>query len=49
MTTTKRYSPKVHERAVNLLLEIQHEHDSQWKTIWFIAPKIGCIPETLRL
>lgn len=49
MTTTKRYSPEVRERAVNLVLETQHEHASQWKAIQSIAPKIGCIPETLRL
>ncbi|OZI15115.1 IS3 family transposase, partial [Sodalis-like symbiont of Philaenus spumarius] len=49
MTTTKCYSREVRERAVNLVLETQHEHDSQWKAILSIAPKIGCIPETLRL
>ncbi len=43
MTTTKRYSPEVRERAVNLVLETQHEHASQWKAIQSIAPKIGCI------
>ncbi|MGL9725165.1 MAG: IS3 family transposase, partial [Sodalis sp. (in: enterobacteria)] len=37
------------ERAVNLVLETQHEHASQWKAIQSIAPKIGCIPETLCL
>ncbi|XYX40487.1 transposase [Candidatus Erwinia dacicola] len=47
---TKRYSPEVRERAVvNLVLETQHEHTSQWKAFQSIAPQIGCIPETLHL
>jgi len=48
MTKQTRYSPEVRERAVRMVFEHQHEHDSQWATIEFIAAKIGCTAETLR-
>jgi transposase len=48
MSTSKKYSPEVRERAVRLVFEQQAEHGSQWATIGSIAPKIGCTPETLR-
>ena len=48
MSTSKRYSPEVRERAVRLVFEQQGEHDSQWAAIGSIAGKIGCTAETLR-
>src|SRR6476661_829240 len=48
MSTSKKYSPEVRERAVRLVLEHQDEHDSQWAAIGSIAEKIGCTAETLR-
>ena len=48
MSTSKRYSPEVQERAVRLVLEQQGEHESQWAAIGAIASKIGCTAETLR-
>ena len=48
MKTVKRYSPEVRERAVRMVSEHQHEHDSQWATIVSISAKIGCTAETLR-
>lgn len=48
MNTNKRYAPEVRERAVRMVFEHQHEHDSQWATIESISEKIGCTAETLR-
>ena len=48
MSTSKRYSPEVRERAVRLVFEQQSEHESQWAAIGSIAAKIGCTAETLR-
>ena len=47
-STSKRYAPEVRERAVRLVLEHQHEHESQWAAMISVAGKIGCSPETLR-
>jgi transposase len=33
---------------VRLVLEHQHEHESQWAAMVSVAAKIGCTPETLR-
>ena len=48
MSTTKRYSPEVRERAVRMVFEHQSDHDSQWAAMESIASKIGCTAETLR-
>ena len=48
MSTAKRYSPEVQERAVRLVFEQQGQHESQWAAIASIATKMGCTAETLR-
>ena len=42
------YPPEVRERAVGMVLDHQHEYESQWAAIVSVAAKIGCTPETLR-
>ena len=36
------------ERAVRMVLDQQHQHESQWAAIVSVASKIGCTSETLR-
>ena len=42
------YTPEIKERAVRMLIESANDYPSTWSAIQAIAPKIGCIPETLR-
>ena len=48
MGRARKYSPEVRERAVRLVFDHDHEHDSQWGAIRSVAEKIGCTSETLR-
>lgn len=48
MSTSKRYSPEVRQRAVRMVFDHEDDYPSQWAAIGAIAPKIGCTPETLR-
>ena len=47
MTNSNKFSPEVRERAVRMVLEHRGEYPSQWAAIESIAPKIGCVPQTL--
>ncbi len=42
-----RYSPEVRARAVRMVFEHQGSYETQVGAIAAIAPKIGCIPQTL--
>ena len=44
---TPKYSPEVRARAVRLVQEHRGEYPSLWAAIESIAPKIGCVPQTL--
>lgn len=47
MKKSNKFSPEVRERAVRMVLEHRGEYPSMWATIESIAPKIGCVPQTL--
>ena len=47
MKTSNKYSPEVRERAVRMVQEHRGEYPSLWAAIESIAPKIGCVPQTL--
>ena len=47
MRKTPRFSPEVHERAVRMVQEHRGEYPALWAAIESIAPKIGCVPQTL--
>lgn len=44
---SNQYSPEVRERAVRMVREHRGEYLSLWAAIEPIAPKIGCVPQTL--
>ena len=44
---SNRFSPEVRERAVRMVQEHRSEYPSLWACIESIAPKIGCVPQTL--
>jgi transposase len=47
MKKSSKFSPEVRERAVRMVLEHRGEYPSMWAAIESIAPKIGCVPQTL--
>jgi transposase-like protein len=47
MNKSKKFSPEVRERAVRMVQEHRSEYPSLWAAIESIAPKIGCVPQTL--
>ena len=47
MNKSSKFSPEVRERAVRLVLEHRGEYPSLWLAVESIAPKIGCVPQTL--
>ena len=47
MKKSNKFSPEVRERAVRMVQEHRGEYPSLWSAIESIAPKIGCVPQTL--
>ncbi|SOC25107.1 transposase [Alloalcanivorax xenomutans] len=47
MTKSNKFSPEVRVRAVRLVQEHRGEYPSLWAAVESIAPKIGCVPQTL--
>jgi len=47
MNKSPKFSPEVRERAVRMVQEHRGEYPSLWATVASIAPKIGCVPQTL--
>jgi transposase len=47
MSKSNKFSPEVRKRAVRMVQEHRGEYPSLWAAIEFIAPKIGCVPQTL--
>ena len=48
MNKPNKFAPEVRERAVRLVQERRGEYPSLWAAVESIAPKIGCVPQTLR-
>ena len=47
MNKSTKFSPEVRERAVRMVQEHRDGYSSLWAAIESIAPKIGCVPQTL--
>jgi transposase-like protein len=47
MKKSNKFSPEVRERAVRMVQEHRSDYPSLWAAIKSIAPKIGCVPQTL--
>lgn len=47
MNTTNKFSPEVRERAMRLVQQHRGQYPSLWAAVESIAPKIGCVPQTL--
>ena len=47
MKKSNNFSPEVRERAVRMVQEHRGDYPSLWVAIESIAPKIGCVPQTL--
>lgn len=47
MSKSNKFSPEVRERAVRMVQEHREEYPLLWAAVESIAPKIGCVPQTL--
>ena len=49
MNKSNKFSPEVRERAVRMVQEHRGECPSLRASVESIAPKVGCVPQTLAL
>ena len=47
MKKSNKFSPEVRERSVRMVQEHRGGYPSLWAAVESIAPKIGCVPQTL--
>ena len=47
MKKSNKFSPELRERPVRMVQEHKGEYPSLWAAVESIAPKIGCVPQTL--
>ena len=47
MNKSNKFSPEIRERAVRMVLEHRGSYPSLWAAVESIAPKMGCVPQTL--
>jgi transposase-like protein len=47
MNKSNKFSPEMRERAVRMVQEHRGEYPSLWAAVESIAPKVGCVPQTL--
>ena len=47
MNKWNKFAPEARERAVRMVQEHRGEYPSLWAAVESIAPKIGCVPQTL--
>jgi transposase len=47
MNKSNKFSPESRESAVRMVQEQRGEYPSLWAAVESIAPKIGCVPQTL--
>ena len=47
MKKSNKFSPEVRERELRMVKEHRSDYPSLWAAIESIAPKIGCVPQTL--
>ena len=47
MKKSSKFSPEVRERAVRMVREHRDQYSSLWAAVESIAPKIGCVAQTL--
>ncbi|MBB5209541.1 transposase-like protein [Chiayiivirga flava] len=48
MKKSNTFPPETRERAIRMVQEHRGEHASLWLAVESIAPKIDCVPQTLR-